>query len=136
MLTSMPSLNYFHFESIPSIIVLSGLTNALRSYSNLIHIYIVKHPGNNLTLPLDYSCYRNVEKIYLDYSDFIFSDELAKTISKCKLMKVLALKISAITATGIANMFDSLSSLMIFLFERHLIQHFDPRKLRVLLHTF
>ena len=29
-------------------------------------------------------------------------------------MKVLALKVSAITATGIATMFDSLSSLMIF----------------------
>ena len=113
-LTSMPSLIYFHFESIPSIIVFSGLTNILHSYSNLT-LFITKYPGNKLTLPLDVSCYRNLEKMYLDSNDFIFSDELANTMSKCEHMKVLALKISSITATGITTMFDSFTSLHVFI---------------------
>ena len=115
ILTSMPSLTYFRFESIPSITVFSGLTSILHSYSNLTRLFITKYPGNKLTLPLDISCYRNLEKMYLDCNDFIFSDELANTMSKCEHMKVLAMKISSITATGVTTMFDSLTSLLIFI---------------------
>ena len=99
---------------IPSITISSGLTNMLRSSSNLTHLFIEKYPGKKLTLPLDYSCYRNLEKMYFDCDDFIFSNELAKTISKCKNMKVLALMISVITVTAILTMFDSLKGLLIF----------------------
>ena len=114
-LTSMPSLSYFRFESIPSITVFSGLTNIMHSYSNLTRLFIMKYPGNKLIFPLDYSCYKNLEKMYIDCDDFIFSDELANTISKCKHMKVLALKISSITVTAITTMFDSFTSLMVFI---------------------
>ena len=86
----------------------------LRSFSNLTYLFIEKYPGKKLTLPLDYSCYRNLEKMYFDSDDFIFSNELAKTISKCKNMKVLALMISVITVSAILTMFDSLKGLLIF----------------------
>ena len=111
-LTSMPSLNYFHFESIPSITLLSALTKALHSYSYLTNLYC-QAPGIKACTSLDYSCYISIEKMCLDCSDFIIWDELAYIISRCKPMKVLALKISSITATGITTMFDSLSLLLI-----------------------
>ena len=110
----MQSLKYFRFESIPFSRETSDLTNLLNTLPHLTHLYIDKTTRNGLTLPLDVRCYRNLENMYLSCDDFIFSDALANTISKCEHMKVLALKVSNVSVTSIVTMFDCLTLLSTF----------------------
>ena len=112
--TSMPSLSYFCFKSIPPTNVISGLTAILKSFTHLTHLYIHKIPGSTFTLPLDASCYSNLENIYLHCADYEFTEELADIISQCKGVKILALRILSISETSIKKLFDSLPFLLRF----------------------
>ena len=60
--TSMTSLNYFHFKSIPDINIHSGIHIILTSFTQLTHLYIDKIVESKLIFPLNPVLYRNIEK--------------------------------------------------------------------------
>ena len=112
--TSMTSLNYFRFKSIPNIKIFSGIQKILTSFTQLTHLYIDKMVGSKLILPIDPLLYVNIEKFYLGCDDYIMSDELTRTLSKCQYLKVLALKIHDVKILALLTMFESLSTLLTF----------------------
>ena len=118
--TSMTSLNYFRFKSIPGIDVLSGIHTILTSFTQLTHLYIDKIVGHKLIFPLNPVLYRSIEKFYLSCDDFAMPDELANTLAmcqclvKCQGLKVLALKIFDAKLHCISAMFASLTELQVF----------------------
>ena len=138
--TSMTSLNYFRFKSIPGIDVLSGMHTILTSFTQLTHLYIDKIMGYKLIFPLNPVLYRSIEKFYLSCDDFVMPDELANTLAmcqclvKCRGLKVLALKIFDAKLHCISAMFASLTKLQVFyLFSQNLF----PNKPAVIeFHTF
>ena len=112
---NLPSLKYFRFVSIPPVTVNIGLYNCLNTFTNLTHLYIHKYNGFRLTLPLVATCYRNLEKLYFHSDDFILSDAIATTISRCKKLKILALRIRSLNEVAVRIMFYGLPLLVIFL---------------------
>ena len=111
---NLPSLRYFRLNSIPPETVNIGLYNCLNTFTYLTHLYIHKYDGGKLTLPLIATCYRNLEKLYLCCEDFLLRGELATTISRCKKLKILALKVNYMSLDSISTMFYSLPRLFIF----------------------
>ena len=112
----LPSLRYLRLESIPPIRVNYGLYNCLNTFTSLTNLYICKCNGGRLTLPLVATCYRNLENLYLECDNFILSDTLAVTISQCKKLKILALKVKYLSVVAVRTMFYSLPLLVIFFF--------------------
>ena len=112
---NLPSLKYFRFESIPPVTVNIGLYNCLNTFTNLTHLYIHKYSGHKLTLPLVATCYRKLENLHLHCENFILSEALATTISRCKKLKILALKVQSLSVAAIRTMLYGLPLLVIFL---------------------
>ena len=125
---NLPSLRYFRLDSLPQGDINIGLYNCLNTFTNLTHLYIDKITGGNLTLPLIATCYRKLENLYLHCDNFIFSDTLATTISRCKKLKILALKVESVSVAAIRTMFYGLPLLVIYFVLTTVQQEFGNRR--------
>ena len=111
--TSMPALKSFTFLNVPPITLFSGFSAFLKSVQ-LSYFRMDKIPGNKVTFPPDYICYKFLKEMHIDCSDFFFSEHLGSAICRSRELNVLCLKICSIEFLVIRAIFDGLRSMMVY----------------------
>jgi len=111
--TLMPALKSFTFLNLPPITLYSGFSSFLKSV-HLTYFHMEKIPGNKVTFPSDYLCYKNLKELYIHCSDFKFVDHLGKALCESGVLIVLSLKIRSIEQGVIKTMFDGMRKMMVF----------------------
>ena len=113
-LTQMLSLEVFKCDYLPPVSLCYGVSKFLHSSLNLTHFYLKKDPGNKLTLPADPSCYRHLQKFFLECSDFVVHEDLASALAQSGDLSVLVFRVASVATKGIVELANSLKLLSLF----------------------
>lgn len=105
-LAQMPLLNFLKLGTTSPI----DYTNVL--HSSLTHLYIcnMKLP---LTLPVDPSCYSNLEVAVIDCHDFVFQEGLARALAQAENLRSLVLNINYCDVAALCTLVKSSKSLSV-----------------------